>query len=183
MLFAPPPPESVTTLSMETKESFIFPRQSPLLVQPKTPITAGARFAMLTPCCGRGGGASGRSLLHITSREENEARLRHTCSRPCAFEEKKRPPPQRNHAAPRTYHGIHSSPATVTTSRRRATEHVPRVGTYSPTSIDPGFVEIGLVHLAQSVQTTNDTHAQIDRRTNDIMTSCTHPGMRKRFCL
>ena len=30
-------------------------------------------------------------------------------------------------------------------------EHVPRVRLHSPTSIDPGFVEIGLVQLSQSV--------------------------------
>ena len=31
-------------------------------------------------------------------------------------------------------------------------EHVPRVSPYSPASIDPGFVEIGLVQLSQSVK-------------------------------
>ena len=52
---------------------------------------------------------------------------------------------------PKTHHEIHSSPATVTTSRRRATKHVSRVSPYSPDSIDPGFVEIGLVQLSQSL--------------------------------
>ena len=47
---------------------------------------------------------------------------------------------------PKTHHDIHSSPATVTTSRRHATRHIPRVSSYTPTSIDPGFVEVGLVH-------------------------------------
>ena len=36
-------------------------------------------------------------------------------------------------------------------------EHVPRVRPHSPASIDPGFVEIGLVKLSQSVKTTNVT--------------------------
>ena len=42
--------------------------------------------------------------------------------------------------------------------RRLATKHVPRVRPYSPASIDPGFVEISLVQLSQSVKTTNVTH-------------------------
>ena len=60
-----------------------------------------------------------------------------------------------NPAALKTHHEIHIGPATATTSRRRATKHVPRVSPYSPASIDPGFVEIGLVQLSQSVKTTN----------------------------
>ena len=55
---------------------------------------------------------------------------------------KKNNPPPRNPAAPKTHHGTLSSPATVTTSGRRATKHVPRVSPYSLASIDPGFVEI-----------------------------------------
>ena len=40
---------------------------------------------------------------------------------------------------------IHSSPATATTSRRRAVKHVPLGSPYShSSSIDLGFVEIGL---------------------------------------
>ena len=50
-------------------------------------------------------------------------------------------------------------PVIVTTSRRRAAKHVPRVNPHLPASIDPGFVEIGLVQLSQSVKTTNVTHA------------------------
>ena len=65
-------------------------------------------------------------------------------------------------AAPKTHHEIHSSPATATTSRRRATKHVLRVSPYSHASIDPGFVEIVLVQLSQSVKTTNVTHTQTD---------------------
>ena len=61
-------------------------------------------------------------------------------------------------AGPNTHHEIHSSPAAATNSRRRATKHVPRVSPYSRTSIDPGFVEIGLVQLSQSLKTTNVTH-------------------------
>ena len=48
--------------------------------------------------------------------------------------------------------------ATATNSRRRATKIVTRVSPYSPVSIDPVFVEIGLVQLLQSVKTTNVTH-------------------------
>ena len=70
---------------------------------------------------------------------------------------KKKRKKKRNPAAPKTHHEIHSSPATATTSRRRATKHVPRVSPYSPASIDPGFVEVGLVQLSQSVKTTNVT--------------------------
>ena len=44
---------------------------------------------------------------------------------------------------------IHSSPATATTSRKRAMKHAPRVSPYTPASIDPEFVEIGLVQLSQ----------------------------------
>ena len=50
------------------------------------------------------------------------------------------------------------------TSRWLATKHVPRVSPYSPASIDPGFVEIGLVQLSQSVKTTTVTHTQTDRQ-------------------
>ena len=34
---------------------------------------------------------------------------------------------------------------------------------YSPASVDPGFLEIGLVQLSQSVKTTNVTHTYTDR--------------------
>ena len=100
---------------------------------------------------------------------------------------KKKKRKKTNPAAPKTHHEIHSSPPTATTSRRRATKHVRRVSPYSPASIDPGFVEIGLVHLFQSV-TTNVTHTQYtdrqtDRQTNYIMEPCTHQGMTRLFCL
>ena len=50
---------------------------------------------------------------------------------------------------PRPHHDIHSSPATATISRLRATKHVPRVSPSSPAPIDPGFVEIGFVQLSE----------------------------------
>ena len=74
---------------------------------------------------------------------------------------------EKKSAPPKTHHEIHSSPATATTSRRRATKHVPRVSPYSPASIDPGFVEIGLVQLSQLVKTTNVPHTRTDTDTTD----------------
>ena len=71
-------------------------------------------------------------------------------------EKKAQPPP----AASKTHHEIHNSPANATTSRRHATKNVPRVSPYWPASIDPAFVEIGLVPLSKSVITTNGTHTQ-----------------------
>ena len=70
------------------------------------------------------------------------------------FEEKKKPKKKitKKSAPPKTHHEIHSSPATATTIRRRATKHVPHVSPYSPASIDAEFVEIGLVQLSQSVK-------------------------------
>ena len=51
-------------------------------------------------------------------------------------------------AAPETHHEIHNSAATATATRRRATKHVPRVSPYlHASSIDPGFVEIGLASI------------------------------------
>ena len=38
--------------------------------------------------------------------------------------------------------------------------------THSPASIDPGFAEIGLVQLSQSVKTTNVTHTLTDTQTD-----------------
>ena len=69
-------------------------------------------------------------------------------------------------APPKTHHESHSSPATTTASRRHMMKHVPRVRPHSPASIDPGFVEIGLVQLSQSAKTTNVTHTLIDRQTD-----------------
>ena len=73
---------------------------------------------------------------------------------------------RKNLAPPKTYRETRISPATATTSRRRATKHVPRVSPYSPASIDPGFVEIGHVQLSQSVKRRMlHTDTQIDRLT------------------
>ena len=98
-----------------------------------------------------------------TIREVNEGRRPHTCRRSCAFEEGKN---TKKSTAPKTHNEIHSNPATATNSTQHATKHAPRVSPYSPASIDPGFVEIGLVHLSQSVKTTNVTHAHTDRQTD-----------------
>ena len=113
-------------------------------------------------------------------------------------------------AATKRHQRIHSSPATPITLRRRAAKHVPRVSPCSPASIIPGFVEIGVVQLSQSVKTTRVTHTlkdtdrqrdgrtdsdgetdkttdrrtdgQSDRRTNYIMTHCVPPSMKRQFC-
>ena len=61
-------------------------------------------------------------------------------------------------APPKTHHEIQRSLATAPTSRLRATKRVPRVSPYSPASMDPEFVESGLVQLSQSAKTTNVTH-------------------------
>ena len=91
-----------------------------------------------------------------TSREVHEARRPRTCSRPCAFEEKSNRKKKTRKIPPHPKHTTKSTAAT--TSGRLATKHVPRVSPYSPASIDPEFVEIGLVQLSQSVKTTNVTH-------------------------
>ena len=90
-----------------------------------------------------------RTALAISTSRGNKARRPHTCSRPCAFEEKiEKKNTEKNPAPPKKHHETHISPATATTSRRRAKNHVPRVSPYSPASIDNGFVEIGLVQLS-----------------------------------
>ena len=59
-----------------------------------------------------------------------------------------------NPAAPKTHHEIHSSPATATTSRRRAVKHVPLGSPYShSSSIDLGLVKIGLACIRTYVYT------------------------------
>ena len=80
-----------------------------------------------------------------TSREVHEARLPRTCSRPCAFEVKKTKKKTKSHQTLKkhTTKYIHSSPATATTSRRRAVKHAPLGSPYwHSSSIDPGFLEI-----------------------------------------
>ena len=71
---------------------------------------------------------------------------------------------------PKAHNEIHSRPATVTNSGRRAAKHVPRLSPHSPASIDPGFVKIGLVQLSQSVKTPNVKHAhwQTRRQTDQL---------------
>ena len=100
------------------------------------------------------------------TREVNEARRPHTCSRFRSKKKKRGKQKTKNPAALKTHHEIHSSPATATTSRRRAAKHVPRVSPYSPASVDPGFVEIGLVQLSQSVKRTNVTRTLTDTKTD-----------------
>ena len=103
-----------------------------------------------------------------TSQEVNGARRPHTCSRPCAFDEKNKRK-KKNHkksAPPKAHHESQSSPATATISRRHVMKHVPRVCPHWPASIEPEFVENGLVQLSQSVKTTNVTHT---RQTNEII--------------
>ena len=118
-----------------------------------------------------------------TSREVNEGRGGLILAAGCVRSKKKIE--KNTITPPKTHHEIHSSPATATTSRRLATKHIPRVSPYSLASIDLGFVEIGLVQLSQSVKTTNvtHTHRRIHRQTNNIMSPCTHPGMKRLFCL
>ena len=65
---------------------------------------------------------------------------------------------QKNPAPPRTQHETHISPATATTSRRHVMKPGPHVRPHSRASIDPEFVEIGIVQLSQSVKTSNVTH-------------------------
>ena len=84
----------------------------------------------------------------------------------------------RDPAAPK-HHEIHSSPATMTTSRRPATKHVPRISLYLPASIDPRFVQIGLVRLSQPVKNTNVpyTHPGTSREVNEARRphTCSRP--------
>ena len=100
-----------------------------------------------------------------TSREVHEARqgTTRTCSRPCAFGEKKTNTKNtKGHQTLKkhTTEYIHSSPATATTSRRRATEHVPRVSPYShASSIDTFFLEIGFACIHTYVYTRTSTAA------------------------
>ena len=84
----------------------------------------------------------------------------------CVRRKIKRGKKTRNPAAPKTHHEIHSSLATATTTRRRATKLVSRVSLYSPASIDPWFVGIGLAQLSQSVNTTKFDVTHRHRQTN-----------------
>ena len=78
------------------------------------------------------------------------------------IENKKHEQIRRTQNAPRNT----QQPVDRATSRWRVTKHVPRASPYSPASIDPGFVEIGLVQLSRSVKMTNVTHTHTDRHTD-----------------
>ena len=67
---------------------------------------------------------------------------------------------------PKTHHNIHSGPAIATTSRQRATKYVPRFSPYSLASINPGFVDVSLVQLSQSLKTTNVKNTPTDTQTD-----------------
>ena len=67
---------------------------------------------------------------------------------------------------PKTHYEIHSSPTSAFNSRGRSRKHIPDVSSYASASMDPDFVEIGLVQLSQSVKTTNVTHT--DTQTDQI---------------
>ena len=101
---------------------------------------------------------------HADSREVNEARRPHM-QQAVAFEEIKQQQKKntKKSAPPKTHHESHSSPATMTASKRHVMKHVPRVRPHSLASRDPGVVEIGLVQLSQSVKTTNVTHRHTER--------------------
>ena len=91
----------------------------------------------------------------ITSGEVHEARLPRTCSRPCAFEVK-RTKKTKSHQTLKTHTTkyIHSSPATATTTTRRAVKHVPLGSPYSHSSfIHLGLVENGLACIHTYVHT------------------------------
>ena len=86
----------------------------------------------------------------------------------------------------KTHHEINRNPTTATPSRRRATKPVPRVTYYSPASIDPRFVEIGIVQLSQSVKT-YVTHTQTDKLNNGTLYAPRYeeaflPSKRPHYC-
>ena len=62
-------------------------------------------------------------------------------------------------------------------------KHVLRVIPHSPASIDPEFVEIGVVQLSLSVETTNvtRTHTHTDRQSNNGTLYA--PRYEQAFCL
>ena len=87
---------------------------------------------------------------------------------------------------PHPKHTTKSTAARRPRPPRDGMKHVPRVSPYSLASMDPGFVEIGLVQLSQSVKTTNVTYTyteQRNRQTNQVMAPCTHPDMKRLSCL
>ena len=82
----------------------------------------------------------------------------------------KRKEKRKIYVRPKTHDQINSSPVTPITSRRRAT-NTSNVSSYSPASVDPGFVETGLVQLSQELKTTNVTraHSGTEGRQTDIL--------------
>ena len=90
----------------------------------------------------------------------------------CVRRKKNEKKKTRNPAARKAHHGIYTNQVTATTSRRRAMKHVPHICPVSLDSIHPGFVEIGLVQLSQSVKLrmlqihSIHTNRQTDRRTD-----------------
>ena len=70
---------------------------------------------------------------------------------------------EKKSAPTKTHHESYSSLATASNSTRHAMKYVPHVNPYSPATIDPEFVEIGLVQLSQSVKTTSVTHTHRHR--------------------
>ena len=104
---------------------------------------------------------------HAGSREVNEARRPRTCSRPCAFEEKKsrqkksrKNPPHRKHTTKATA-ARRPPPA----SRRHVMKHVPRVRPHSPASIDPGFCG-NRPRTALAISKNDECHTYTDRQTD-----------------
>ena len=88
-------------------------------------------------------------------------------------------PPHRNHTTKPA-----SAQRPQTTSRQLTTKRVPRVSPYSPASIDPGFVEIGLVQLSQPVKTTNVTHTHTHIPTDKLNNGTQYaPRYQEAFCL
>ena len=83
-----------------------------------------------------------------TGRQVHKARLPRTCCGPCAFDAKKTKKKRNPSRQVRKHFTKYiSSPATAITSRRRARKH-PLGSPYShSSSIDVGFVEIGLAQL------------------------------------
>ena len=74
---------------------------------------------------------------------------------------------KRKKSAPlKTHHEIYSTPATASNSRRHVRKQAPCVSPYPLASIDPRFVEFGLVKLSQSVKTTKLTHTLTDTQTD-----------------
>ena len=94
--------------------------------------------------CGLSETRSSLSLLcgRPTSREVNEASRPHTCSRPCAFEEKKHIPPHPKHTRPKMHFFFLETPYghAQGCTKRRCVQHAEcathRVATHLPAGIE-----------------------------------------------